>query len=283
MPPVEIEWTDERTTIICELFAEQVNIGNRPNTHLNSVGYGEVAKRFTERTGLAIERGQLKNKWAKLMAQYTVWNKLLLRQTGKGWDAQKGTLKMDDEWWGKMKKEIPGSWPFRKRGLQNEDLCAQMFREINVDGEDHWCPTGTQPSEGEFTNISDGEEEEAEQRDEEEVQEISPSTANGKRAARGVPSKGKKPKIGSAAVIQGAIRSIADSASSVAGKKNAVPTVKEVMDHVIECGASIGSNEHYIATSLFVKSDQREMFKTMPQPEMKFQWLQRKYQEKYGI
>ena len=41
---VEIEWNTENTRIICQLFAEQVRRGNRPNTCLNSVGYAEVEK-----------------------------------------------------------------------------------------------------------------------------------------------------------------------------------------------------------------------------------------------
>jgi hypothetical protein len=32
------------------------------------------------------------------------------------------------------------------------------------------------------------------------------------------------------------------------------------MQHVLECGADYGSNEHDIATQLFVKKDQREIF-----------------------
>ena len=60
------EWTDANTRIVTELFAEQVRRGNRPNTHLNSVGYVEVAKRFQEMTGLVYNKTQLKNKWDKL-------------------------------------------------------------------------------------------------------------------------------------------------------------------------------------------------------------------------
>uniref|UniRef100_A0A0A9H1M8 Myb/SANT-like domain-containing protein n=1 Tax=Arundo donax TaxID=35708 RepID=A0A0A9H1M8_ARUDO len=48
----EAEWNDEHTKIICELFEEQVRAGNRPNTHLNNIGYRQVASKFQQRTQL---------------------------------------------------------------------------------------------------------------------------------------------------------------------------------------------------------------------------------------
>jgi hypothetical protein len=41
-----MEWNDEYTALVCKLFAKQVRKGNRPNTHLNNVGYTEVNERF---------------------------------------------------------------------------------------------------------------------------------------------------------------------------------------------------------------------------------------------
>jgi hypothetical protein len=48
------------------LFAEQVDKGNRPNTHLNGLGYANVEKGFKDRTGIVASKVQLKNKWDKL-------------------------------------------------------------------------------------------------------------------------------------------------------------------------------------------------------------------------
>jgi hypothetical protein len=53
------------------------------------------------------------------------------------------------------------------------------------------------------------------------------------------------------------------------------------MKDVIACGAEYKSNEHYIATKLFVK-EQREMLMTLPTDDIKFDWLSRKYNDKYG-
>ena len=98
-----IEWNEENTRVVTELFADQVNRGNRPNTHLNNVGYDEVIKRFKDITGLDIKKLQLKNKWDKLKNEYGIWKKLLLKQTGCGWDNERGTIKQDSEWWKKAK------------------------------------------------------------------------------------------------------------------------------------------------------------------------------------
>jgi hypothetical protein len=54
------------------------------------------------------------------------------------------------------------------------------------------------------------------------------------------------------------------------------------MKDVIACGAEYKSNEHYIATKLFVKKEQREMLMTLPTDDIKFDWLSRKYNDKYG-
>ena len=88
-------------------------------------------------------------------------------------------------------------------------------------------------------------------------------------------------KFGNAILIQEACTSMASSTSAYATKKEGKFTIEEVMKAVIECGAAYGSDEHYIATSLFVKREQREMFMTLPTNEIMFNWLRRKYNDKY--
>lgn len=99
----QMEWNDSNVTIACELMAEQVRKGNRPNTHLNSVGYTEVSDRFLQLTGIKLSKTQIKNKWDKLKNDFTAWQKLKRRQTGTGWNYTRGTISMDKEWWKKAK------------------------------------------------------------------------------------------------------------------------------------------------------------------------------------
>jgi hypothetical protein len=57
--------------------------------------------------------------------------------------------------------------------------------------------------------------------------------------------------------------------------------IQDVMTLVRECGARTGSDEYFIATELFVHSEQRQMFCTMETAEERLDWLRRKYNAKY--
>lgn len=70
------------------------------------------------------------------------------------------------------------------------------------------------------------------------------------------------------------------STNSYAAKKGKI-SIDEVMKHVLACGATYGSNEHFIATELFVKLTQKERFMTFL-TEHSFNWLSWKYITKYG-
>lgn len=74
---------------------------------------------------------------------------------------------------------------------------------------------------------------------------------------------------------------MASSAKSYASNKQGKYSIEEVMGHVIDCGANYETNEHFIATELFVKTAQREMFMTIPS-DKRFSWLTKKYMSKYG-
>ncbi|GJM87749.1 hypothetical protein PR202_ga03738 [Eleusine coracana subsp. coracana] len=132
----EAEWNDERTRIICELFVEQVRTGNRPNTHLNNIGYRIVASKFQQRTGLLYTKMQLKNKWDKFKSDYITWKKLLIVGSGLRWDNAKRTFAADDDWWKKINKELPGARRYRNAGIQNEDKLKIMFDYIDNNGVD---------------------------------------------------------------------------------------------------------------------------------------------------
>ena len=92
----------------------------------------------------------------------------------------------------------------------------------------------------------------------------------------------KKQRVGRELVIQEAVTKIAENASSFTSITLGQATVQQVMDIVLEYGAGYDTDEHYIATELFVKKDQREMFMTLPTNEIRFNWLRRKFNAKYG-
>jgi hypothetical protein len=68
-----MEWTDDYNRIVCELFAKQVRRENRPNTHLNTLGYTKVLERFYQMTGIELSKTQIKNKWDRLKNDWSIW------------------------------------------------------------------------------------------------------------------------------------------------------------------------------------------------------------------
>jgi hypothetical protein len=68
-----VDWCDENLSIVCEIFADEVDKGNQAHTHLSKTGYKNVIQRFKDRTGLLYTRRQFKNKWDKLKQDYGIW------------------------------------------------------------------------------------------------------------------------------------------------------------------------------------------------------------------
>jgi len=100
----EADWNDENSRIVCEIFADEVEKGNRANAHLNKAGYKNVIQRFKDRTGIEYTRKQFKNKWDKLKGDYGIWKKLTNNETGIGWDETKKNIDMPESWWKKAIK-----------------------------------------------------------------------------------------------------------------------------------------------------------------------------------
>ncbi|XP_004962631.1 L10-interacting MYB domain-containing protein-like [Setaria italica] len=259
----KIDWNSENTRVMCVLFVEQVEKGNRPNTHLNALGYAEVEKGFKERTGIVATKVHIKNKWDKLKEDFKAWRK-------------------------KARADIPGCGKFKKKGLENEDELAKCFADITTIGIDHWSPhvvnveatENVDVTQDEATNFEPEGDDFIPETQEEDIG-ISPSPASGKRLARPVDRSSKKAKSGNALLIQEAVTSMASSANEYILKRHGKYSINEVMEVVIACGAGYDSNEHYMASKLFVKKEQREMFMTLPTNEIRFNWLRRKYNDKY--
>ncbi|WVZ53182.1 hypothetical protein U9M48_004161 [Paspalum notatum var. saurae] len=242
----DMDWSvPKHVSIVCSLFADQVE----------------------------------KEQMGKLKGDLTAWRKLMRRQTGTGWDHLRQTIEMDPEWWRNIKAEIPRCAKFKKlcTSWDEADL-TKMFDKITNDESDHWNPMTENPiipenAECEIPNdfTSPGSD---------VVKEVSPSVGNGKKRPRVVLGKpARKTKTSTAAVMQEQVTRIADSADALVSKKLGEVTIKQVMELVVACGAAIGSNEHFIASKLFIKREQREMFMTLDTHESRFLWLCRHYNE----
>ncbi|CAN6353174.1 unnamed protein product, partial [Urochloa humidicola] len=349
----EAEWNDERSRIVCELFVEQVQAGNRPNTHLNHIGYRNVAGKFQQRTQLLYTKLQLKNKWDKFKSDYITWRKLLVLGAGLPWDAAKGTFVANDEWWKKTNKELPGARKFRNLGLQHEDKLKIMFDYITSNGVDPSPPAPESPKNGgdlspgaanglpsaadapmngvdhlpltangspsapdspmngmdhspqathglpytqeiptNGVNL-DGSDNDAEDNDDTHQEPVFQYTSGRRKKLpiRVIATKKKKKSKAETALLMQShlsrIQELAQKAQDTFEKFSSQadsqpwPSIQDVMTLVRECGARSGSNEHFIATELFISREQREMFLTMETAEERFQWLRRKYIVKY--
>lgn len=187
---------------------------------------------------------------------------------------------------------IKGSLRFRLRGLQNEDKLAIMFEDLRNTGDDHWSAgSGVPPSQpyismdNSHVEVDGTEGDEHVNEDESEAEEVTPTSNKGKRKmASG--SKEKKKKMvranwvaeGFDQILEMTKRTTESCESIVRREDTSGCSIKEVMTLVKECGATIGTKEHFIATVLFTKRAEREMFMTIDTPEERFYWLTSKHE-----
>ncbi len=192
-------------------------------------------------------------------------------------------------------QELPGAKKFRKAGMKNLDHLRVMFDDIASNGVDHTpVPATSSPSTPESpVNVAnlDGLDNGMEDNDDTQLEEESPSNRNKKRPRHANnANKNKSSRTEIALLMQAQLKGMADLAekaqatfenfTSLVGSLGS--SIQYVMTLVQECGARSGSDEHFIATELFVSREQREMFLTLSTAEERLEWLRRKYKAKYG-
>lgn len=167
-----------------------------------------------------------------------------------------------------------------------------MFEVLRNTGDDHFCASsGLIPEESPLINLGGGDDG-SEDVDSDELEEVTPPKGKGKRgAAGGDNEKGKKPKTSAGQWIQDQVSKIvsfhersATSVESMVARKeeNKGLSIKEVMSIVKECGTAPRTKEFFIASELFTKRVEREMFMTLDTPQERFEWLTMKHFVKYN-
>ncbi|CAL5076568.1 unnamed protein product [Urochloa decumbens] len=285
----EADWCDENTRIVCELFAHEVQKGNRATTHLNKTGYQNMIKRFQDRTGLLYTRRQFKNRWDKLKNDYGIW-KELGKETGLGWDESGKNIVMTDKWWKDTSKKIKGCTKFKNRGIQNEDELEIMFEDLRNTGDDHWCASSgvapSQPSPPQSPIPVDDDDEAGIEENDSDPEEIAPTSGTRKRGRAADNNKGKKGKTTTGQWFQEQMGKIVEmnerttaSCDSIARREDkSGSSIPDVMALVKECGAVPPTKEHFIACTLFTKRSERQMFMTIETPEERFDYLTKKHE-----
>ena len=102
------EWTDLYVDSFVKICVYEVLAGNRPNGHFNKEGWKNISIKFAQTINKNYSKKQMKNKWDNLKREWQLWNNLVGKETGIGWDYVKQTIDVSEEWWDKkLKVQFP--------------------------------------------------------------------------------------------------------------------------------------------------------------------------------
>ncbi|KAK9725943.1 hypothetical protein RND81_05G179300 [Saponaria officinalis] len=290
-------WDRSTTKIFCEICAEEVHVGNRPNTHFNRVGWENVVRKFHLRTKRRYDKAQLKNKWESLKNYFKTWKQLIGPETGLGWDHEKGTIDADDTWWDEKEKVNPEVANFRHAGVENLTEMEIMFSKTFATGDNSFNPyivneadfdEGYDAPNGEFNddlvvdeNNVDLENIEVdidlnlkkEQLIEKKRKEKTPNERKGSI------SKGKKSKVSTALLMQSQLDRICSvMETTVTNTKKSDQSGYSIAEciAVLKSITSIEpkSELFMFGTRLFVKREYREIFIALEEEDIRVNWLE---------
>ncbi|XP_025800210.1 uncharacterized protein LOC112879986 [Panicum hallii] len=274
------DWTFENTRVFCELCIQEIDAGNRANGVMTTRGYNNIAEKYRIAVGLHHSKVQLKNRLDFLKGLYSFWLQLL-KDTGLGWNEALGTVVASEDYWNKATKGHP-TWKQLRRGPpDHEDLLQEMFGGIVVDGSSA-CAPGEAVERNEDEGLAAGDQ----QGDDSDMYSTPPSTAHvpnrrsslNRASGSSATSPLKQPKNQMVKVMQ-KIHATLENNCKIANKvmlgEHLEEKIKEVQSMAVRCGAREGSAEHFMATQLFKKPENRATFKAFETDEGRLLWLKR--------
>jgi hypothetical protein len=174
------------------------------------------------------------------------------------------------------------TWKQLKRGPpDHEDLLQEMFGGIVVDGSSA-CAPGEAVERNEDEGLPAGDQ----QGDDTDMYSTPPSTAHvpnrrsslNRASGSSATSPLKQPKNQMVKVMQ-KIHATLENNCKIANKvmlgEHLEEKIKEVQSMAVRCGAREGSAEHFMATQLFKKPENRATFKAFETDEGRLLWLKR--------
>ncbi|KAJ1259783.1 hypothetical protein BS78_10G182500 [Paspalum vaginatum] len=240
-------WNAKNTIAFCDICIEEITARNKHG------------RKYMLSTGLRHSKTQLKNRLDQLKKLYAFWL-WLNKRTGNG------AIFYDDSFW---KKHAKGKTEWKRLRYGPPDCLHQlerMFANTAVDGSTVCIP-------GEHND------EEASTENQRESNDGSPLVI-GKRTNMGtcVTNPIKKVKSPMVKIMKGFVENMQSSndlAQKVMQGDAMVEAIKKAMTLVVECGAVEGSVEHFVASKILVKPENRAMFFTLTTNEGRLAWLKR--------
>ncbi|TVU07141.1 hypothetical protein EJB05_47183, partial [Eragrostis curvula] len=286
------DWCDANLRHFIEIVKKEIEDGNRPLGQYTRTAWKNVVAKYHEKTGLKQTKKQLRNKLDNLKKEYTLFMELKNSATGLGWNEAKQTVDCSDEWWDEHfakcnnpEKGIKCNHiKFKKQGPKHLDDLHILFEKVHVTGASASCP-------GDISS---------DQSSDEDVVEVqkTPESDDVKLAALKKAKSGKKKRKESSNAteekdekspffrlykttcmkIETAADKISSSVSaSSAPPRNEVPTIKEAMQMVKECGVQEKTGLMHTATLLIMKPEFREAFSSLQTIEGRLDFIEREH------
>ncbi|GLT38437.1 hypothetical protein SLA2020_126880 [Shorea laevis] len=215
------------------------------------------------------------------------------RETGLGWNHEKGTIDATPKRWVALKAENKDYGKFEHHGLENRTTMEIMFASIVATGETAWTPAASPfLPEQQHVGVENAVDLEEGSGDSDEPIHLSTQTGIGgsseKRKKNRIESsstgRGKKVKSGGAALMHrqlthlcDVVESYASASLSESSKKNyetSAASIRECMELLLTLpGVKDGDEFFMLGTRLFVKQENREMFMSIKSATSKIAWL----------
>ncbi|KAK9285611.1 hypothetical protein L1049_024806 [Liquidambar formosana] len=253
-------WDPKAHEIFIDICIAEVRLGNRSGTHFTTVGWKNVVEKFNAATNRDYNRIQLKNHWDLMKKKWQLWEAFMLPEATK----------------------------FCVKGLEHAFKLDELFMDVVAIGARAWAPTSYQmPPLYQQSNrvedeidVEDGNDSEGDN-----IKNTSSLTSldnDRKRAMseRGGKQNKTKKKVVRAAKLERQLDRICDAVENRNSTASILHTnkpgcsieeVMTVMGAMPECPP--GSELYIIGVRLFKLGDNREIFKFLPNDEIKISWL----------
>ncbi|KAJ8768580.1 hypothetical protein K2173_022696 [Erythroxylum novogranatense] len=135
---IKAKWNDRTLEILIKIFVEETLAGNRPNGHFNKIGWKNIVSKFTHETKKNYEYKQFKNKWDRLKKDWQLWTNLVGKKIGLGWDPTCSIPLPQDP--NPISMENPEATKFRTKRLKHIEQMNILFKDVAAIGEGAWAP-----------------------------------------------------------------------------------------------------------------------------------------------